>query len=88
MAAVVTTTRRPKYYPTRARVTPEAIEAFARNDWLAVQRACGLKPWQWSPLDAGTAEPPLWLVEMGDERALEDWRRARVLAVELEALAG
>ena len=41
-----------------------------------------------SPLDAGTAEPPLWLVEMGDERALEDWRRARALAVELKALAG
>ena len=66
----------------------EAVDAYAKGDRLQLHRALSLKPWMWSPLDAGTAEPPLWLVEMGDERALEDWRRARVLAVELEALAG
>ena len=66
----------------------EAVDAYAKGDELQLHRALSLRPWMWSPLDANNAEPPLWLVEMDDKRALEDWRRAKALAAELEALAG
>jgi hypothetical protein len=36
-------------------------------------RALGLKPWEASPLDAATPEPPQW---MTDERRIEDWKAA------------
>ena len=40
------------------RITPEAVAAFATGDWMELHRALGLKPWQPSPLDTDTPEPP------------------------------
>ena len=40
------------------RITPEAVNAFRAGDWIALHRALGLRPWQPSPLEAFTPEPP------------------------------
>lgn len=33
-------------------ITPDAIDAFVASDWHALHAALGLRPWQYSPLDA------------------------------------
>lgn len=40
------------------RITPETVNAFRAGDAIALHRALGLRPWQTSPLDADTPEPP------------------------------
>lgn len=42
------------------RITPEAVEAFQRGDAMGLHRALGLKPWQPSPFDINSTEPPAW----------------------------
>lgn len=42
------------------RVTREAVEAFGKGDVVTLHGALGLKPWQPSPLEADTPEPPDW----------------------------
>lgn len=42
------------------RVTREAVEAFHAGDAVTLHRALGLKPWQPSPLEADTPNPPDW----------------------------
>lgn len=41
------------------RITRDALAAFQAGDAIALHRALGLRPWQPSPLDAVTPEPPL-----------------------------
>jgi hypothetical protein len=45
-------------------VTPEAVDAFAKEDWSALHPALELRPWQQSPLHVLTPESP-----EDDERA-------------------
>jgi hypothetical protein len=40
------------------RITPEALDAFRAGDLLALHRELGLRPWQPSPLETDTPEPP------------------------------
>ena len=63
-------------------ITPEAAKYFAIGDWGALHRALGLKPWQTSPLDVLTPEPPDW---MTNERSREDWRAAYGLRSALQS---
>ena len=42
------------------RVTAEAQAAYHADDRLGLHLALGLKPWQPSPLEADTPEPPAW----------------------------
>ncbi|MET4127164.1 hypothetical protein ACSSV6_000569 [Roseovarius sp. MBR-38] len=67
------------------KVTPEAIEAFQTGDYMGVHRALGLRPWETSPLDADTPEPPEWAVE-GDLWA-QGWETARELRAALTEAA-
>lgn len=41
------TTRRRREHGFRRRITPEAVEAFRRRDYVALHDALGLKPWEW-----------------------------------------
>lgn len=67
------------------RITPEAIEAFNAGDAPRLDRALGIRPWQVSPMDADTDEPPAWAAP-GSATA-EYWQMARDLRLELEAAA-
>lgn len=42
------------------RVTPAAVDAFLAGDRAALHKALALPPWQPSPLEADTSEPPRW----------------------------
>ena len=59
------------------RVTREAVEAFNAGDAVTLHRALGLKPWEPSPIDADTPEPPDW--------ASGPWAEAWPTAHELRA---
>ena len=63
------------------RITRQAVEAFTAGDTLALHRALGLRPWQPSPLDADTPEPPAWAGTLW----AEGWALARHLRGALEA---
>jgi hypothetical protein len=67
------------------RITPEAIEAFAAGDHVALHSALGLTPWNQSPLDVDDGDPPDW---MKDEFQRADWKQAqelRLLLIEKES---
>lgn len=64
------------------RITRQAVEAFTAGDMLALNRALGLRPWQPSPLDADTPEPPAWA---GPGPWRDGWRLAHDLRGMLEA---
>ena len=76
------TKRTPIKRAQQRQITPEAVEYFAKADWRALHRALGLKPWEASPLDATTPEPPEW---MNDERNRADWRAAYELRSALKS---
>ncbi|RUU99681.1 hypothetical protein EOA60_03080 [Mesorhizobium sp. M1A.F.Ca.IN.020.06.1.1] len=44
------TKRTPRNRDAKRRITPAAVEAFQANDYKALHRALGLKPWEMSPL--------------------------------------
>ena len=67
---------------TAGRITDAAVAAYRRGDWLGLHRALGLRPWQPSPLDATTDEPPSWAAPRDGWR--EGWPLARALRAELE----
>jgi hypothetical protein len=75
----MTTKRTPINRTGGHRITPQALDAFQCCDRLALHRALGLRPWQPSPLDAVTVEPPAWAGEC------EAWRQSWPLARELRA---
>lgn len=80
----MTTIKRQRRVQRDGLVTPEAVEAFRAGDWIGLHRALRLKPWQASPLDATTDEPPQGLCDQpGPYR--DSWARARSLRLELEA---
>lgn len=60
----------------RAPITAEAVAAFNSGDWMATHRALDLRPWEASPLDALTPEPPSYAshTAWGDS-----WPAARAL---------
>ena len=68
------------------RVTPEAVEAFERGDWMGLHRALGLRPWQMSPLDVDPAEEPP--NDHGGNPYDKSWSLACELRAELEKAAG
>lgn len=41
--------KRTKAKPRRGQITEADAQAFIAGDGLALHRALGLKPWQWSP---------------------------------------
>jgi hypothetical protein len=64
------------------RITPEALAAFAAGDWMGLHQALGLRPWQPSPLDTVTPQPPAY----ARHRPLADaWPLAFELRCKLEA---
>jgi len=65
------------------RITRQAVEAFTAGDMLALNRALGLRPWQPSPLDADTPEPPAWA---GPGPWRDGWPLAHDLRGMLEAM--
>ncbi len=67
------------------RITPEAIEAFAAGDFLALHQALGLKPWEVSPLPL---EIELLGVDQGPPPADSSWawRQSWPKAQELQRL--
>jgi hypothetical protein len=67
------------------RITLAAVEAYTAGDWMLLHRALGLRPWQPSPLDADTDEPPAWLPPGHAWR--KDWSTVRQLRLELEDAA-
>jgi hypothetical protein len=60
------------------RITAGARETYRAGSWLALHQALGLKPWQPSPLDASTAEPPDWCGQR------DGWPLAREVRLALE----
>lgn len=68
----------------RSLVTPAAVEAFRAGDSDALYQALGLKPWEWSPLEA-VGEPPAYLAR--NEWQLRLYREAQELRRELEAMS-
>ena len=76
------TKRTPLLRSARHRITPEAVAAFDVGDWMALHRALGLRPWQASPLDASTPEPPAGCGPNDAWR--ESWPLARVLRADLQ----
>jgi hypothetical protein len=67
------------------RITAEAREAYRPGSWLALHQALGLKPWQPSPLDATTPEPPSLCGKK--DCWSEGWPLARELRLALEEAA-
>lgn len=65
------------------RITPEAVAAFRRGDWMELHRLLGLRPWHPSPLDAYDPDPPAW-AGPGDAWR-EFWPLARDLRAKLSA---
>lgn len=70
------------------KITPEAIEAFRAGDWLGLHRALGLAPWQPSPIDTDTPEPPAWATQRGKTGWAEEWPMVFELRQALDARAG
>lgn len=68
----------------RSLITPAAVEAFKVEDWMALHRALGLKPWHVSPLDA---VGPCPYRDDGSAGA-EFWPLARLLRAQLAAAVG
>ena len=64
------------------RITRAALEAFTAQDMLGLHRALGLRPWQPSPLDADTPEPPAWAGTLW----ADGWGLAHDLRGKLEAM--
>lgn len=64
------------------RLTADATDAFGAGDVLALHAALGLRPWQPSPLDAGTPNPPAWAHPGTGWTAA--WPLARELRLRLE----
>jgi hypothetical protein len=67
--------RRPK--AREHAITPEALDAFARKDWLGLHRALGLRPWETSPLEAVGAAPD------APSMIASSWEKAATLRQEL-----
>ncbi len=67
----------------RAPITAEAVEAFKSGQWIALHRALDLRPWEASPLDADTPEPPAWDALHGSTAWTASWPAARDLRAEL-----
>lgn len=63
------------------RITADAIEAFRAGDAVALDRALGIRPWEVSPMDADTDDPPEWA---GGSAWAQSWPVARELRLELE----
>lgn len=66
------------------RLTTEANEAFRDGDDARLRAALGLRPWQPSPLEADTPEPPAWA---GGSAWASEWPLAHDLRVKLEGAA-
>jgi hypothetical protein len=86
------TNRTPINRRAARRITPEAIDAWKRADFMALHRALGLMPWQPSPLpreiDAlGINEDDLSAVD-ADEARDRGWSKALALQKQLLKLAG
>lgn len=65
------------------RITPEAVEAYRRGDYLLLERHLALKPWEASPLDVDHPDQPSpWPKGSGGELS---WPQAVQLRAELEA---
>jgi len=64
------------------RITPEAVAAFRRGEWMELHRLLGLRPWQVSPLDAYDPEPP---AHSHGTAWADFWPLARELRAELLA---
>ena len=79
------TLRTPLKRRVHRRITPEAIEALRTGDFLRLHRSLGLRPWEASPLDVSTAEPPAWM--LNNKHACDDWRQAYALRLEIEKLS-
>jgi len=62
-------------------ITPEAVGAYRRDDYLALHRALGLKVWETSPLWADRDEPGWGAGTAGNM----SWPQARELRAQLEA---
>lgn len=71
------TKRRRKHEQSRGTITAEAIRAFRDKDRIGLHRALGLRPWEWSPLDADSDETPPW------RKSNDDWARDYAKAREL-----
>lgn len=67
------------------RITPEAVNAFKAGDWTGLHQALALRPWEPSPLDAVTPEPPAY-TRPGPWA--DAWPLAFELRCKLEALPG
>ena len=64
-------------------ITPEAVSAFQTGDWLALERALQLSPWEVSPLDVDSlVQPSPWPTGSGGERS---WAQAVELKKLLQA---
>ncbi|MFN6935546.1 MAG: hypothetical protein ACK4NZ_10395 [Tsuneonella sp.] len=74
----MTTKRTPINRNRGIAITPEAVTAYRKSDWLGLHRALGLKPWQHNPLDVGDFERPAWFNE-------DDWNLQQSLRAEIEA---
>jgi hypothetical protein len=53
---------------------------------VTLDRLLGIKPWQPSPLDTATPEPPEWARNDGTQWS-EDWPKVYAIRQELEAAA-
>jgi hypothetical protein len=67
----------------RAPITAEAVKAFMAGDWTALHRALDLRPWEASPLDADTPEPPAWDALHGSTAYSTSWPAAAALRADL-----
>jgi hypothetical protein len=74
------------------RITPEAVAAWKRADFMALHRALGLKPWQPSPLPSEVTALGVCEGERPDAdsgRAWDHaWPKALALQKQLLELAG
>jgi len=61
------------------RITRDALEAFTAGDVAGLHLALGLRPWQPSPLDADTPDPPAWA-------GPGPWRDSWPLALDLRGM--
>jgi hypothetical protein len=63
---------------------PECREYIQTN--IKLGELLGREPWQASPVDAITADPPYWMTH--NEDMCDSWRESWVLRLELKRLAG
>jgi hypothetical protein len=82
-------TRRKRITHTRIGISEAALYAWQRGDKHACHQSLGVYPWQWSPFDVHSPEPPAWVLARNTEAMSADsWARAWELRQALIELAG